>query len=189
MTPIRLAAAAGLLGLAAAGPSAAQDMGRDMGHGMGPDMGRGHHHELDFVVIDADGDGTLTRTELQARAVERLARADANGDGALDRAELVAVMPASPWAFFATFGPDPAEAMADRTLALMGGTETGRVEIVALADRRVNTLLAAVDTDRDAAVSQAEAEALRDRHRDRGRDRDRDRGDDDRGSDRGPDQD
>jgi hypothetical protein len=178
MTPIRLAAAAGLLGLAAAGPSAAQDpMGRGMDHG--------HHHELDFVVIDADGNGTLTRAELQARAVARLARADANGDGALDRAELVAVMPAPPWAFFDTFGPDPAEAMADRTLALMGGTETGRVEIVALADRRVNALLAAVDTDRDAAVSQAEAEALRDRHGHRGRDddRDRDRGDDD---DRGP---
>jgi hypothetical protein len=153
MTPTsRLALAAGCLaGLAViAGAATAQDRG----HGS-----RG----IDVVAIDADGDGTLSRAELQARAVERLTRADSNGDGALDRAELIAVMPSPHGGFFDVFGADPAEAMADRTLALMGATETGRVEIVALADRRVNTLLAYVDTDRDAAVSQEEAEAVQSR--------------------------
>ncbi len=48
-------------------------------------------------------------------------------------------------------------------LALMGATETGRVEVAALADRRVNLLLAFADTDRDAAISQAEADAMQDR--------------------------
>ena len=52
--------------------------------------------------------------------------------------------------------------MADRLLALMGGTEAGRVEVAALADRRVNQLLAFADTDRDAAISQAEADAMQD---------------------------
>jgi len=145
-----LAVAALLGGLAAADTAAAQTM--DSPHG------------LDFVVIDTDGNGTLSRAELQARAVARLARADANGDGALDRDELIAFVPPHRGGLFDVFSPDPAEAFADRTLALMGATETGRVEIAALADRRVNTLLAFVDTGRDAAVSQEEADALRARH-------------------------
>ena len=58
------------------------------------------------------------------------------------------------------FSPIRPRRFADRMLALMGATETGRVEIVALADRRVNTLLAFADTDRDAAISQAEADAM-----------------------------
>ena len=36
---------------------------------------------------------SLSRAELQARAVARLGEADANGDGALDRDELIARMP------------------------------------------------------------------------------------------------
>ena len=68
-------------------------------------------------------------------------------------------MPARDGAPFRVFTVGPAEAMVDRLLALMGATETGRVEVSALADRRVNLLLAAADTDRDAAISQAEADA------------------------------
>ena len=60
----------------------------------------------------------------------------------------------------------------------MGATETGQVEIAALADRRVNFLLAGADTDRDAAISQAEADALAARHDGRG---DRHRGEQPRG--------
>ena len=48
---------------------------------------------------------------------------------------------------------------------MMGATETGRVEVADLAERRVNVLLAFADTDRDAAISQAEADAMRGRHR------------------------
>ncbi len=36
---------------------------------------------------DADGDGSLTRAELNAALDARFARADANGDGAIDQAE------------------------------------------------------------------------------------------------------
>ena len=48
-------------------------------------------------------------------------------------------------------------------LALMGGTEAGRVEIAALADRRVNALLALADTDRDAAISRGRSRPHADR--------------------------
>jgi hypothetical protein len=126
---------------------------------------------VDFDAIDADADGALTRAELTARATERLAEPDANGDGALDRAELIAVMPAPRGLFVDVFAADPAEARADRMLAFMGATEAGRIEIVALAERHVNGLLARVDRDRDGAVSRDEAEAAAERRAERRHDR------------------
>jgi hypothetical protein len=169
MTRAPHAAAAALLALAAAGPVAAQGPHGMMGT-MGPDgmmsmggMGRGGR-VLDFAAIDTDGNGSLSRAELQARARARLATADQNGDGNLDRAEIIAALPGSHSAFVTMFSPDPAEGHADRILALVGATETGQVEITVLADRRVNQLFAYVDTDHDAAISRAEANALAARH-------------------------
>jgi hypothetical protein len=174
------AAAATAFAMLAGGTAMAQE---------GPgDLLGGFRGEIDVVAIDADNDGMLTRTELQARAVERLARADANGDGGLDREEIVAIMPSPHGRFLNVFAEDPAERMADRLIALMGGTEAGRIEVTALADRRVNALLALADADRDAAISLEEAEAAGDRldrpgprhwHERGGRDRDRMGGDDD----------
>ncbi len=135
-------------GIAIAGSAAAQD-GRF----------RPHDTTLDFAAIDTDGDGSLSRAELQARAIDRLARADADGDGFLDREELLVIVPRRGDAPFRVFSADPAMERVDRLLALMGATEAGRVEVTAVADRRVNMLLAVVDTDRDAAISQAEADA------------------------------
>ena len=162
MRPLtKMTALAALLGaLASAGAAAAQE-GPEGGPG-GPMMMR--PGGVDFVAIDIDGNGSLSRAELQARAVARLAKADANGDGFLDRDELIAAMPGPHGGVIEVFSADPAEGFADRMLALMGATETGRVEIVALGDRRVNTLFAFADTDRNAAISQAEADAIKDRH-------------------------
>jgi hypothetical protein len=152
MTRITAMAAVALASTLAAGAASAQQ------DAMGPmDVS----HGLDFAAIDTDGNGSLGRAELQARAVERLARGDANNDGGLDREEIIAMLPARRGSvIFDLFSPDPAADMADRILALMGATEAGRVELAALGDRRVNALLALADTDRDAAVSQAEADAM-----------------------------
>ncbi len=128
---------------------------------MGP-----HGHAIDFAAIDTDGNGTLSRSELQARATDRLARFDTDGDGALDRDELIAAMPGPHGGLMTVFSVDPGERWADRLLAMMGATETGQVEVSALADHRVNMLLAFVDTDRDAAISQAEVEAMQAHGRD-----------------------
>lgn len=147
--------------LLAAGAVAAQE--GPMGP---PPMGPGPRG-VDFVAIDTDGNGILTRAELQARAVARLSPVDTNGDGAIDRAELVAALPPAPGGLLEVFAPNPSERMADRILALMGATEAGKVTVVELADGRVNMLLAALDTDRDAAISQDEADAARDRIGDR----------------------
>lgn len=151
-----LAATAALAAGAAFAPAAVAQ------EGPGDVMG-GFRGKLDVVAIDTDDSGTLTRAELQARAVERLARADTNGDGNLDRLELVAAMPVAPHAFLEVFAEDPSERRADRLIALMGGTESGQIPVAALAERRVNALLAMADTDRDAVLSVVEIEAVGER--------------------------
>jgi hypothetical protein len=165
----RVATASLLAGLGTAGTVAAQPMHDRMGP-MRDSMGA-PHGGIDFETIDADGDGLATRAELLARATERLARADANGDGGLDREEIVAAMPGPRGGMLFVFAPDPSEHMADRLLAMMGGTESGRIEVVALAERRTNDLLAWADEDRDGALSPDEAEAGREHHGPRGGDR------------------
>ena len=146
----RPTALAALLGaLASAGAATAQD--HDHGH---PGRGFG----LDFGAIDTDGNAALSTAELQARAVDRLGTADANGDGTLERAEIVAIMPEPGGGFFRPFAASRGEIFADRLLAMMGATDTGSVLVVDLADRRVNDMMAALDTDRDGAISAEEAE-------------------------------
>ncbi len=180
MTALALVAA--LVGGAGAAAAQAGPMHGPRGP-MGP-MGGPMPGGLDFVAIDTDGNGSLSRAELQARAVARLSQADTNQDGVLDRDELIAAMSDSRGRLVALFSVDPAEGMADRLLALMGATETGKVEVAVLADARVNRLLAFADTDRDAAISKAEADAMQARmaswhgrhHGHRGDDHDRPKG-------------
>lgn len=148
----RLVTATMLAGSFAAFPALAQE-------GPGDVMG-GFREPIDFAVIDTDGNGILTRAELQTRATARLSRADLNNDGNLDRAELVAIFPAPPGRFLAVFSADPTERMADRLIALLGGTESGSIPVAALADRRVNALLAVADTDNNAEISVAEADMM-----------------------------
>ena len=119
---------------------------------------------IDFVAIDTDSNGELSRAELVARATERLGKADADGDGTISRAELVEALPGPRGGLLDLFGPDPGEALADRVLAVVGATEAGQISIADFAGQRVNFLLAFADPDRDAAISRAEADAMRDSH-------------------------
>lgn len=170
-----LTTAALLAGLLASGAAIAQDAPpppappQDDAGGPPPDrpgpgmmmmMMRGPGPVLDFVAIDTDGNGILTREELTARATARLATADSNHDGALQRDELIAAMPA-PRNLMMVFAPDPAAEHADRLLDWMGSTN-GQIEIAALADRQVNGVLAWIDTNHDGAISKAEADAAAD---------------------------
>ena len=152
-TKSRLTAAAILLGTLGATGLAVADTG--FSHG-GPGMAR----EIDFTMIDTNGDGLLSRDELITRATERFADADTSADGSLDRAEIAAQMPEPRNGFGNIFGVDRAQQRADRILAMVGATEAGQAPIAALADQRVNMLLSFADEDRDAAISEAEAAAL-----------------------------
>lgn len=153
-----VATAALLGGLAIAGMAAADPKGGRMD---GPPPPPPFGGPIDFKAIDTDGNGSLSRAELMARATARISGADTNGDGALDRAELAAALPGPSDTIVAVFSMSPAERMADRILAETGNTESGKVTVDVLAARQVNMLLAAVDTDNDAAISQAEADAMR----------------------------
>ncbi len=160
-----LPAAALLAGLGVAGIAAAQE-------GPMPGFGRGGPHGpgmrvIDFAAIDANGDASLDRAELLARSAARLSALDLDSDGALDRAELIAAFPA-PNPVFDVFTVNPAEGMADRMIAMHGGTAEGRVAVSVLSEAQVNRLLTRLDTDRDDAISAAEAEARMDRHGGRG---------------------
>ncbi|MFT3972632.1 MAG: EF-hand domain-containing protein [Amaricoccus sp.] len=151
-----VAAAAFVGGLTLAGLAAAEPK-RDRHDGPPPPFGGA----IDFKAIDTDGNGSLSRAELMARATARIATADTDGNGSLDRAELAAALPGPQDTLVAVFSASPAERLADRILAETGNTETGNVTVQALAERQVNMLLAVADTDRDAAISQDEAEAMR----------------------------
>lgn len=150
-----LTAAAALIGaLSAAGTVAAQ--GRP-GHGFGPGSGPG----IDFGAIDTDSNASLSEAELQARAMARMSLADTDGDGMLSRVEIIAIFPDPAGGMMNPFAMSRGEIFADRMLAQMGASETGAIAVEALAARRVNDMLAMLDTDRDGAVSQEEVDAAR----------------------------
>jgi Ca2+-binding EF-hand superfamily protein len=156
-----LTAATALIGaLAAAGTVAAQ--GRP-GHGFGPGSGPG----IDFDAIDTDGDGALSAAELQARAAARMGLSDTDGDGMLSRVEIIAIFPDPVGGLMNPFGMGRGEIFADRMLARMGASEAGAIAVDAMAERRVNDMLAMLDTDRDGLVSQEEVDAARSRMTDR----------------------
>lgn len=56
----------------------------------GPGGGGKHGPRMDFETLDTDGNGEVTKAELQAFGQARFARADADGDGRLTREELIA---------------------------------------------------------------------------------------------------
>ncbi|MBP7243480.1 EF-hand domain-containing protein [Amaricoccus sp.] len=155
MTGPRIALAALVATIAAASAAAAHSPHGSHG-ARGPWGGPGGPGAIDFAAIDANGDGSLSREELQARAVERLAVFDLNGDGVLDREELIAAFPGR-GGMFAVFSVDPAEAAADRILAMTGATAAGQVSVAALAEEQVNMIFVRLDSSRDDAISEEEA--------------------------------
>jgi hypothetical protein len=148
------AMAATLLAALATGGAALAHDGNGAGRGMGP--GRG----LDFAAVDTDASGSISRAEHEARAPARLVEIDTTGDGSLEPAEILAATPDPRGGMAGTLRANPAEARADRMLAMMGATETGSVEVTVLTARQVDGLLARLDTDRDGAISRDEATAL-----------------------------
>ncbi|MFC7050264.1 EF-hand domain-containing protein [Emcibacter nanhaiensis] len=97
MKKLSVAIVSGVLAMAVAGTVVAQDMPRGPGKpgggwtkGMGPGMdhgGRGMFREL----MDADGDGNVTKQEVAKFHEDQVKKADKNRDGALSQNEFAAM--------------------------------------------------------------------------------------------------
>jgi Ca2+-binding EF-hand superfamily protein len=104
-----------------------------------------------FGDLDTDGDGAITRSDLEAFAEGRFAAADTDGDGVLSEAELTARA--------AERGAARVTRMLNR-LDADGDGALSRAEIEARGGRhggdRAGRMLERADTDGDGAVSETE---------------------------------
>ncbi|GFE65416.1 EF-hand domain-containing protein [Litoreibacter roseus] len=113
-----------------------------------------------FEAMDADGNGELTRLELQAAQTRRITAADANGDDVLTRDEVLAHMQQSQ------------SDRADRLFERRDADNDGRLTLAELEpdQNRSDRMFGRIDTNDDGVLSRAEFEAAQDA---RGRKRER----------------
>lgn len=155
MTPSRnlgFAALAAVLAIGAGGVAMADRAGQD--HAGGP--AHGPMAMMDFATLDADGDGQITREEMQAPRAARLAALDADGDGRISLDELKADQLRN--------AEERAARRAARMMALMDADGDGTLTAAELlAGPGPAMMFDRIDTDGDGVISQAEADAARDR--------------------------
>ena len=124
-------------------------------------MDRGDGPRFDFDTLDTDGDGQLTRAELQASAKARFDKADTDGDGALSAEEMAAAAQAR-----------AAERAADRHARMLqwrDGDGDGKLSFEEMGGTRMLRMLERADRDGDGAVSKQEMAQMRDRMRSHGK--------------------
>lgn len=102
-----------------------------------------------FEKLDANGDGIVTATEMDARQAELLRDADANGDGGLTEEEFRAHRKAKRKEWREKNNPDT-----------NGDGLVDRVEFLAAAEKRFDRL----DKDGDGVISEDERRSMRGRH-------------------------
>ncbi|MEM6759360.1 MAG: EF-hand domain-containing protein [Pseudomonadota bacterium] len=110
----------------------------------------------DFATLDQDGNGVLTREEMQAAAQARFDRIDQNGNGQLSQAEIEAQ------------STSRAARRAERMIARLDSNGDGQLSAQELAERR-DTARAfdRIDRDNSGTITQAEFDLARQKMRDR----------------------
>lgn len=131
---------AGIIGLATAlsGVSALADS-----------KDRGGKHGMSFSALDTDGDGQITRDEMENRAKARFTSADTNGDGILDRAELDQQ------------ARDRASKQVDKMLERMDANGDGALSQDELPKGRAGKMFERADADGSGGISQEEFAEMR----------------------------
>lgn len=105
----------------------------------------------DFATLDADGNGEISLTELQARGEARFGEADTDGDGFLTAAELEAA------------GQQRAADRAARMIERMDANEDGKLSLDEMKESRRDParFFDRIDADNSGGISEAEFEEAR----------------------------
>ena len=104
-----------------------------------------------FDTMDADKDGKLTKAEMEAHRAAEFAAADTNSDGKLDAEELAAHHLARMTA--------PAAERSAQMIARMEDDGDGSLSADEMNQTMQERRFARLDTDKDGAISKAEAES------------------------------
>ena len=160
LTALALAGAIGLAGLAPAFAAGDSDHGERMGH-------RG---ERIFKMLDANGDGQITKAEITAKQKAEFEAADTNKDGVLSKQEMIAAATAKM--------AKRIEARVDRMMSKKDSDKDGSLSLTEMeAGSHMERMFDRLDTNHDGVVTKAEAEAMKDRMRERHKERMKDHGD------------
>lgn len=115
----------------------------------------------DFATLDADKDGKVTATELNAAHEARRQAIDTDKDGFVSAEEMIAARKAD-------IPPQMAERMSrkiDKMIGRMDSDKDGKVSLdemrAAHDPARAEAMIAKLDSDRDKAISQAEFDAAK----------------------------
>lgn len=115
------------------------------------DHGKGPRHA--FEDLDANGDGQLTKNEMQAHMKARFDAADSDGNGVLSRAEMEAR------------GHEKAAKRAGKMIERLDKDGDGGVSFEEAQARRGGKMFDRADADGDGAISQAEFDTAREKMR------------------------
>lgn len=143
LRPIHSGALIALLAFGTALPLSAQDADTPQ---RGPD----------FATLDADGDGSISEAELQARGDARFEAADADGDGLLTAEEIVAQRD--------TDRAERALRRAQRLIEARDDSGDGAISREELGNARAERMLERADRDEDGVISEEEFEEAAARH-------------------------
>ncbi len=119
--------------------------------------GKDHRPHHSFEELDANGDGKVTREEMETHMQARFEGADTNGDGSLSRDELLARVK-----------EDQAK-RADKYVSHMierhDANGDGALTMEEMRSRKHGKRFDKMDADGDGAISKAEFEAMRGKHK------------------------
>ena len=137
-------------------------MGGPMG-GMGG-MGEAQMAGMDFAAMDADGDGKVTQTEIEAYRAAQTAAIDTDGDGLISAEELAAL--------HVRTATQRADVRAAQMIERLDTDGDGKLSAAELTARPMPArMFERLDTDNDGAISEAEFAAAKDQMTERGQKR------------------
>ncbi len=117
------------------------------------------HGEQRFEAMDTDGDGAVSRAEVDAVRAERFAAADANRDGGVSFEEAKAYQEAE--------RERRREEKARKHFAAMDADGDGVLKPEEFGNARIDAMFERVDEDGDGVITQAERDEMRDTMRER----------------------